>query len=693
MKNMKFDYPYARPDVVYDYHHGRIIHDPYRWMEEPDSDETQAYIAAQNELTDAFISEIPARPMIHQRLTELIDYKRWNGVEKRGDRLFYWYNDGLQNQSQLFMQADPPPADASPTLLLDPNGLSEDGTVAVNSVSFSPDADYMAYTVAVHGSDWQNIHIRHVASLTDLPEVLEHCKFTSVAWVKDGSGFFYDRYPAKGSVPPEDESHYNAVYWHTLNTPQSDDVKIYSRPRSKELGFRTYLTDDGRFHIFEVWHGAIARNRLYYRQRQEDGQYGNVTPLIDKADAYYRVVGNQGDTLLVQTDKDAPKGCIVAIDIFQPHPKSWQTLVPEAGYVLDEARIVAERLILRVTQDVISRLYIYSLAGEPQGEIELPGLGSVSDLSGRRYDQELFFNFQSHLIPPSIYRYRFENGTLESEFRPEIDFPFDQFHVSQHFYASKDGTRVPIFLIHRRDIPLDGSHPTMLYGYGGFSVSIPPLFSVINLQWVEMGGVYAVANLRGGNEYGDEWHRGGMLHNKQNVFDDFIAAGEWLIEQGYTSSPKLAIHGRSNGGLLVAACILQRPDLFGAGLCGVPVIDMLRYHLFTAGRYWVPEYGDPSKRKEFETMMGYSPLHNVQPGVSYPPLLVYTAEADDRVVPMHSLKFIATIQTEDGGENPLLLRMDTKSGHGLGKPIAKVIDEYADLYAFLFQMLKMEVGT
>lgn len=684
MTQPNFEYPAARKGEVVDQYHGKLVADPYRWMEDPNSTETQTYIAAQNELTEAFLSEIPARAMILKRLTELADYEKWSAPTERSGRYFYFYNDGLRNQPSLFFTSD---LEAPPTLLIDPNTLSDDGTVAINAIYPSPDGKYVAYTVAVHGSDRQTVHIRAVETQTDLPEILDYCRFTSIAWIEDSSGFFYDRYPKPSSVPPEEEQYHNSVYWHQLGETQVDDQLIYAAPDEKELGFRPQLSDDGDYLILNVWYGAIQRNRIYIRKIASQETF---VPLIPEANAFYEVIGNNGPIFYVETDLDAPRGKLVQVDLDQPDPTHWIDLIPEAEHVIDTIKMVGDRFVIQVTRDVLSQIQIYTLAGELEQEAPLPGPGSVSQLTGHRAGQSISFSFQSYLTPPTIFEYFPTDGRLVKRFAPQFDFPFDQFTTEQHFYESKDGTRVPLMVVHKANLVKDGSHPTLLNGYGGFSISYMPAFSSVNLQWVEMGGIFVVANLRGGNEYGDEWHQAGMLENKQNVFDDFIAAGEWLIDQGYTSNKKLAIHGRSNGGLLTAVCMLQRPDLYGAVLCGVPVIDMLRYHLFTAGRYWVPEYGDPAKPDHFDFMSAYSPLHNTQPGVTYPPMLVFTAEADDRVVPMHALKYIATIQDDDSGKNPLLLRMDTKSGHGMGKPISKVLEEYADLYAFLYRMLEMQ---
>ncbi|MEM7800545.1 MAG: prolyl oligopeptidase family serine peptidase [Chloroflexota bacterium] len=681
-----FSYPSAKRDTTVDDFHGHQIPDPYRWLEESDTEETQQFIAAQNKLTEAFLSEISARSKILERLTALSDYEKWGPPIERQGTYFYFYNDGVSNQPSLYYTKESAFEDP-PTLLLDPNQLSEDGTVAVNNIFPSGDGSHVAYTVSIHGSDKQRIYIRHVDTQQDLPEVLNFCKFATVAWLSDGSGFIYDRYPDPSSVPPEDENHFNSVYWHALNTPQSEDGLIYVNLDAKELGYRSKLSRDSDFLFLEVWHGAIARNQLLYRHNDSRETF---LPIAAEADANYSVIGEEDGALYIQTDNTAPRGRVMRIDLSQPQRENWIEVIPEGNYVLDQVILTEENLIARVTRDVVNYIRIYDKDGQFKKELSLPAPGAISEMTGNQKSQTIFFSYQSHLQPPTIYQYEIKRDQLTPVFVPKVSFLGDLFHAEQHFYTSKDGTQVPMFIIHKKGIALDGSHPTLLYGYGGFSVSVPATFSSVTLQWVEMGGVFAIPNLRGGNEYGEEWHRAGMLENKQNVFDDFIAAAEWLIDKGYTTNSKLAINGHSNGGLLTAACMVQRPDLYGAILCGVPLIDMLRYHRFTVGHFWIPEYGDPENPEQFDFIRAYSPLHNVKEGVKYPPMLVYTAESDDRVVPMHALKYIATLQHADGGDSPLLLRLDTKSGHGLGKPIAKVLEEYADLHAFLFRILEME---
>ncbi|MCA9987950.1 MAG: S9 family peptidase [Anaerolineales bacterium] len=677
--NRLFTYPTPHKGNITEIHHGHEVADPYRWLEKPEAPETRQFIAEQVALTEGFLAEIPARAQIQARLSALWDYPKYQAPYQRGERLFFWKNDGLQNQAILYVQEG---RDGEPRQLLDPNSLSEDGTTAVVGESVSDDGEWLAYLVAVHGSDRTEIHIRNVSSGQDLPEVLAHTKFASIAWLPDSSGFFYDRYPATQAADALYQN--NALYFHQLKTDQDADQKVYDRPDNPSLAFPPEISNDGEFIVLRVWHAAISRNRLYYRRTSADGPF---VQLIDEPDALYVFLGNEGDTFFLHTDWGAPRGRVMAVDINQPDRANWRELIPESEDAIDSAGMVNNGFYLVHMHHARHRLTLYQKDGTLYREVDLPGLGTLAFLQARSADSYFSFSFQSFLQPPTIYRYDITADELTQLWDVPTAFDPAGYLTEQIFYQSKDGTTVPMFVTRKKDLALDGTHPTILYGYGGYSISLTPAFSPAIAQWVEAGGIYVLANLRGGAEYGEEWHRGGMLGNKQNVFDDFIAAAEWLIANNYTSSAKLAIHGGSNGGLLTAACMVQRPDLFGAVLVGVPVIDMLRYHLFTSGRYWVAEYGDPADPAHFDFMMKYSPLHNVQPGATYPPTLVYTADTDDRVVPMHSLKYIATLQEHDSGQNPLLLRYDTKSGHGMGKPTAKLIDQVADLYAFLYRTL------
>ncbi len=678
-------YPPARMDgAVVDDYHGTKVADPYRWLENLDSPETMDWVEAENTLTQAFVN-IPAREKIKTRITRLLNYPKYSLPYKEGHRYFFSKNDGLQNQSVLYMQKN---LNGEATVVIDPNKLSDDGTVALASKFHTKDGTLMAYGLSERGSDQQVIKIRDVETGKDFDETLKWCKFTTVAWKPDKSGFYYDRFPEPGTVPKEDESNYNRVFWHKLGTPQSEDVLVYERPEAKELGFNPIVTDDGKYLLLYIWHSTDPKNRIYYRELASGGPF---TKLLDKADAMYAPVHNTGSLFYFHTDLNAPRGKVVTIDLKNPAPENWKEILPENENVISSVSAVNGQLVAVYRQDAHNKMKIFNLDGSFVREMELPTIGSVAGISGRPEDTEMFFNFTSFLYPTTAFRYDFKSGALSVFHKPEVDFDPSAFETKQVFYQSKDGTKVPMFITHKKGLKLDGNNPTLLYGYGGFNNSVTPSFSVSRVIWMEAGGVYAVANLRGGDEYGEDWHQAGMLEKKQNVFDDFISAGEWLIQEKYTHSSRLAIQGGSNGGLLVAACLLQRPELFGAAVCQVPVADMLRYQKFTAGRFWTTEYGNAETNPEhFKFLYAYSPLHNVKKGIAYPATLITTADTDDRVVPMHSKKFAATLQAADAGKNPILIRIETKAGHGGGKPTTKVIEEQSDIYAFVFKVLRME---
>jgi prolyl oligopeptidase len=677
-----FHHPPAHQGDTIETYHGTAIADPYRWLEDPDSAETQAWVAAQNELTQGFLAELTSRPQIEQRLTSLWDYPKYSTPEERHGRYFYHHNNGLQNQAVLVQQEA---LDGQPVVLIDPNQLSDDGTIALTNQSFSDDGTLLAYGLSQSGSDWQHIHIRPTKTGAEYDEVIEWSKFTPIAWLKDNSGFFYARYPAPGEMPDAPPSTHHRLYYHQLGTSQAEDRLIYARPDAPELGFSPQVTDDGRYLLLHVWEGTDRRNRFYYRKLDCDDDF---IRLIDSLEAKYNFITNDGPIFYFETDLDAPKGRLIAIDVGNPARENWREIIPEGPDAVAFSTIVNNQFVIATLHDAHHCLTVYDVDGTAVNEIPLPTLGSIAGLTGKRPDTEMFINFQSFLYPPTIFRYDFTTRQLETFRQPTINFDPSGYETHLVFATSKDGTQIPIFLTHLKGLKRDRSHPTLLYGYGGFTVNMTPAFSPTRLIWLEMGGIYAQAVLRGGNEYGESWHEAGMLANKQNVFDDFISAAEWLIANGYTCSERLAIQGGSNGGLLVAACLIQRPDLFGAVHCAVPVTDMLRYHKFTAGRYWTGEYGNAEENPDhFRFMLAYSPLHNIQPGTTHPPTLITTADTDDRVVPLHAKKFAAALQTADSGHNPLLLRIETKAGHGLGKPTSKLIEENSDVYAFLWTIL------
>jgi prolyl oligopeptidase len=672
-----------KSDVVEDYH-GTSIADPYRWLEDPADPEVVAWTEAQNERTRAFLDAIPTRKRFEERLTQLWDYPRWSIPEKEAGRAFFFKNDGLQNQAVLYVTPTP---DAEPVELLDPNALSEDGTVAMTAFSASDDGRLLGYALAEAGSDWQRLLVRDVDERDDLPDLIRWCKFSPIAWTRDSAGFFYSRFPEPGSVAAEDANNYNQIYYHRIGDSQAQDTLIYERPDEKELHFFPTVTHDGRYLIITAVHGTDPRARIYYREI--DGN-GSIVPLIEEADAKYEFIDNDGPVFLFQTDLDAPRGRVIAIDTRKPTREHWRELIAEGEHPLAFVVAAGERLVVVSMRDAQHRLALHQRDGRFDREVDLPGIGSIESISGKPGDPELFVTFTSFLYPTMPFRLDLADASasLEPLHESGIDFDPSAYETTQVFYTSKDGTRVPMFLTHKRGLALDGNNPTLLSGYGGFNISLTPSFAIHRLAWLEAGGIFALANLRGGEEYGEEWHQAGMLEKKQNVFDDFIAAAEWLIDNGYTSRAKLGINGGSNGGLLTGACLTQRPDLYGAVVCEVPVTDMLRYHKFTVGHYWVPEYGNAETNPEhFRFMLAYSPLHNVREGVAYPPTLITSADSDDRVVPAHAKKFAATLQAAHSGDHPILIRIETRAGHGLGKPTSKVIAERADVYAFLFEVL------
>lgn len=675
-------YPDApRADVV-DTYHGVKVQDPYRWLEEPESPATVKWVEAENKLTFAYLHAGPTFEKLKKRLTEIWNYERYGLPFREAGRTFYFKNNGLQNQSVLYMLDG-----TAEKVVLDPNTMSADGTVSTSIHDISPDGKLMAYGMQASGSDKQVVRVRKVDSASDLPEELKDCKFTDVGWLADSTGFYYNRFPTPGTVPKEDENSYNRVYFHKLGTEQSSDKLIYENPKDKELMYSPAVTDDGRYLFLYVSRGTDPKNMLYYRDLSVAGS--PIVKLIDKEEASYGVIDNVGTKLYVQTDKEAPRGKVVMTDLARPG-SGWQTVVPTGQDVIDFVAMVDNRLFVATMKDAQHVVKIYDLEGKPLGQLGLPGIGSVTGLSGKRTDKDLFLTFASFLTPPTVYNYQVASEQLAVFRQPRVDFDFGAYETKQLFATSQDGTRVPMFVTARKGLKLDGANPTLLYAYGGFNISLTPSFSASRLVWLENGGVLVVANLRGGNEYGEDWHQAGMLGRKQNVFDDFYACAEHLIQAGYTRNSLLACNGGSNGGLLVATSITQRPDLWGAAVCQVPVVDMLRYHKFTVGRFWVPEYGSSDDPEQFKFLYAYSPLHRVEDR-TYPPLLITTADTDDRVVPAHAKKFAATLQsTAVSNPNPMLIRIETKAGHGGGKPTSKVIDEAADIYTFLFKTFHME---
>lgn len=681
----QWKYPHSPRNALVEELHGTPVADPYRWLEDPNDPQTQNWIEAQNQLTQSFLQPIAARQRLLNRLTELWDYPKATAPFKKGGRYFSSHNSGLQNQYALYVQDS---LSNPPQLLLDPNALSDDGTVALNSYAVSPNGHYLAYAVSSSGSDWQTWRVRHVDSSQDLADQVEWSKFCVAAWLPDSSGFFYSRYDA----PTQEQSYTGAnyhqkVYLHRLGTPQQQDELIYERPDQKEWGFQAHVTHDGMYLVLSVWQGTFRENLLFYRPLNQTGPF---TELISRFDYEMNFVGHHQGRFLLHTNWQAPNKQVIAINLEQPN--HWQTVVAPTPHTLQSAQLAGDGLALVYLHHAHHRLHLATLNGQPTGQVELPAMGALFGLNSEAGDPELFFGFTSFLFPTSTYLHHLERQQTQALFSPPLTFDPQHYQTQQVFVQSRDGTPVPLFLVHKKGLELNGQNPTLLYGYGGFNIPMTPAFHPGRLVWLEQGGVFAQACLRGGGEYGHPWHQAGTLGRKQNVFDDFIACAEWLIEQGYTQPSKLAIEGRSNGGLLVGACMTQRPELFGAALPGVGVLDMLRFHRFTIGWAWVSDYGSPDNPEHFKFLLAYSPYHNLKPGTAYPATLITTADHDDRVVPAHSFKFAAALQAAHSGPAPMLIRIDSKAGHGAGKPTAKLIEEQADVYAFLTEVLKVQVS-
>ena len=685
----ELDYPETRTVDHVDVYHGVKVPDPYRWLEDDvrESKNVAEWVQAQNEVTFEYLEQIPERKQIAERLTKLWNYEKYGSPFKRGGRYFYFKNDGLQNQFVLYRLES---LDAEPKVLIDPNTWSKDGTVALAGTAFSDDGKYLAYGIQDAGSDWRTWRIMTIADGKVLDEELKWIKFSGVSWTRDSKGFFYGRYPE-----PEEGAEFQnlnlnqKIYYHRVGTPQAEDVLVYERPDQPEWGFQADVSEDGRWLIITVWKGTDDKFRVYYKDLAEP--FGMPLELIGNFDNEYSFLGNDGEVFYFKTDVAAPKKRVIAIDVRKPARENWKEILPETENVLTDVGLVGNLFVAHYLQDAKTQIRINAMDGQFVREVTFPTIGTAEGFGGRRTDTETFYSFSSFTTPPSIYRYDLITGESKLLRQANVDFDPDDYEVKQVFYKSKDGTKVPMFISQKKGIKLDGSNPTLLYGYGGFNIPMTPSFSISRLLWLEMGGVYAVANLRGGGEYGETWHQAGTKLNKQNVFDDFLAAAEWLFENKYTSSKKLAIQGGSNGGLLVGASMAQRPELFAVALPAVGVMDMLRFHKFTAGRFWVDDYGSADDPEEFEALRKYSPYHNLKPGVSYPATLITTADTDDRVVPGHSFKFAAQLQKCHEGDAPVLIRIETRAGHGAGKPTSKIIEEVADVWAFAAKNLGMKL--
>jgi prolyl oligopeptidase len=681
-------YPEAPRSETVDEYHGRKIADPYRPLEDPDSAATRAWVEAENRITFGFLESIPERAAIRDRLRDLWDYEKYSPPRQEKGRYFYSYNTGLQNQSVLYTTDS---LDGPARVLLDPNTLSTDGTVALSGVAPSKDGRFIAYGIAAAGSDWNEWRVREVATGQDAPDLVKWVKFSGAEWLPNGQGFYYGRFPEPR--PGEDlkgTNYHQKVYFHRLGTSQPDDLLVWEDPEHKEWQAAPIVTDDGKYLILTLSKGTDAKYRVLYRP--VDQPDAKPIHLVGDFEAEYDFVDNDGPVFWFKTNKGAPRGKVVAIDTRNPDPKNWVELIPQAAETLEQVNVVSDHFLTVYLKDAHTAVRVFDLKGRHIRDIHFPGLGTASGFGGKRTDKETFYSFTSFTTPSTIYRYDVASGESTVWRQPKLKFYPDDYATTQVFYRSKDGTRIPMFLSHKKGLKLDASTPCLLYGYGGFNNSLTPGFSPAVLSWMEMGGLYALPNLRGGGEYGEDWHQAGTKLKKQNVFDDFIAAAEWLISNGHTSTPKLAISGGSNGGLLVGACMTQRPELYGATLPAVGVMDMLRFHKFTIGWAWVDDYGSSDDAALFPALLAYSPLHNIRPGICYPPTLITTADHDDRVVPAHSFKFAATLQAAQTCANPVLIRIETRAGHGAGKPTSKLIDEAADKWAFLVKVLKIDAS-
>lgn len=689
MEAQTIKYPETRTVDHVDEYHGVKVPDPFQWLENDvrEDEEVADWVAAQNKVTFGYLEQLPFRQSIEERITQLWNYEKISAPFRVGDVYYQTRNDGLQNQNVLFRLET---LDADPVMVLDPNTWSEDGTKALGGLAFSDDGHYMAYGIQDGGSDWRSWRIMDTETGTLLDDELNWLKFGGISWLPDNSGFFYSRFPE----PEEGEEFQstnlnNKVYFHKLGTSQDKDLLVHQDPEHPDWGFAPAVTEDGDYLIISVWKGTDNRNQFYYKSLAEED--AELVKMVDDFRNEYSYIGNYGTVFYFKTDLDAPNGKVISIDVNDP--ETVNTIIPEAEQALTGVGLVNHTLIADYLKDARTWIRMYDRDGNHVHDVEFPGIGTAGGFGGDKDHTETFYSFSSFATPPTVYRYDMTTHQSTRMFQAQVDFDPEDYEVKQVFYTSKDGTKVPMFIAHKAGLELSGKNPTLLYGYGGFNISLTPGFSVTRLQWMEMGGVFAMPNLRGGGEYGQKWHKAGTKTTKQNVFDDFIAAAEWLVDNKYTSPENLGIQGGSNGGLLVGACMAQRPDLYGACLPAVGVMDMLKFQNWTAGRYWVDDYGcSTASKEEFDALYAYSPYHNLSNGTSYPPTMVTTADTDDRVVPGHSFKFAARLQEAHTGDNPVLIRIETRAGHGSGKPTSMRIEEAADQWAFLARHLGLDPG-
>ncbi|MBI9066107.1 MAG: S9 family peptidase [Salinivirgaceae bacterium] len=679
-KTTKLNYPMTKKVDTVDVYFGKEVPDPYRWLEDDNSEETKEWVIAQNEVTNGYLAKIPYRENVEERLTKLWDYPKISAPFKKGGHYFVFKNNGLQNQSVAYIKET---LESEEEVILDPNKLSEDGTVALTNFSPSEDGKYLGYGISRGGSDWNEFFVMDIKTKKLLDDHIVWTKFSGISWLNDG--FFYSRYPEpKEGDALKGVNENSKVYYHKIGSDQSADQLIYEDPKNPQWGFGAGVTEDQKYLVISV--SESTSGNAFYIKGVNKGD--KVMKIVEDFESDFSVLEHIDGKLLVMTNYQAPKYKIIAIDLNNIDRENWVDFIPEKEGVLQTADIVGGKIIVEYLKDAHSQVEVYNMKGAYEYDVDLPVLGSVGGFGGKKEDAFTFYTITSFTTPATVYKYSIAENKSELYQETDVDFDANEYETKQVFYTSKDGTKVPMFIVHKKGIELNGKNPVLLYGYGGFNISLTPSFSVGRLIWLEQGGVYAMMNLRGGGEYGEEWHKAGTKMQKQNVFDDCIAAAEYLIDEKYSSKGKIALMGGSNGGLLVGAVVNQRPDLFGAAFPAVGVMDMLRYHKFTIGRYWATDYGTSEDSKEmFEYLYKYSPVHSVKENVEYPAIMVTTADHDDRVVPAHSFKYIATMQEKYMGSNPVVIRIESKAGHGAGKPTAKIIEEYSDIYSFMFYNL------
>lgn len=669
-------------NVVDDYH-GNKVYDPYRWLEEIHSNDTKKFIEENNAETESYIKSYEGYEDIKNRMKELWKFENYSVPSKKGEYYYFQYNSGEMNQACLYRARE---LDGLKELLLDPNQYADDGTASINTVSINIEKDILAYSISQKGSDWQIIKLIDMKTKEHLEDEIDWCRFTGITWMPDNESFIYSRYPKQGEMNDEELSYHNTVYMHKLGTSQEEDMVVIDGKEKSEYSKHISLTEDNKYMVLTKSKGTASQNLFFVKELNE---YGFNQLFVDK-DASWRMIGSNEDKFYFLTNYKASKRRVLEVDINNSQEENWIEIIPE--HELDTISFAIYNkgyIVMAIMHDAYHKLCVVDLNGKKESHISLESMGAISEISNGEKGKEVFFKFASYFVPDTIFKLNLENLEYSKALEPKIDFDFSEYETKQVFVTSKDGAKIPMFINYKKGIQLDSSNKTLLYAYGGFNANRIPEFRVPEVVWMERGGVFAIANIRGGNEYGEEWHEAAMLEKKQNCFDDFISCGEWLIENKYTSNKKLAIRGRSNGGLLTGACMVQRPDLYGAVISQVGVLDMLRYHKYTIGRFWIPEYGDAENNSEhFKFLYKYSPLHNIRCGVVYPSILVPTGDSDDRVLPCHSYKFVATLKEVSSGQNPILLRVEKNAGHGHGKPISKVIDVEADIYAFLEKVLK-----